>query len=322
MKGSFSGNTRLKHIMMDPQTPGYGKIGRWTFDKAGILAGVYLGIKGTATGTLSAPNALGFASMIRQVRCYLSTGTDLHMFSGPGYHYLMRDYIEDYKDPNVSSNARSAVTAAAFDVSMYLPFAINARDLPGLILLQQERVTLNLSVEVEALATVATGLTDGGPTITPYVEIFTVPPNPDDRPDFNLVQSFMEEVQVVGAAGDWPYPWPRGNTILSMLHGFGMGVSGADNWTKAIMRVQQNDRIDEYNPDFQDKVFERFHGRARPKGTIAYDDFGSSGLGSYGSARDAFITQNVTSAKTVLTVTGAGNLYALRRELIAVKPPE
>jgi len=321
-QGSFAGNTRLKHYPDVAATPGYGKIAKWSLDHAGILAGIYLDIQGTCTGTLSAFNAFGFSSIIRQVRAYLSTGVDLHMITGPGYCYLMRDYIEDYKDPLPQTNGRSAVSAAAYNIGMFLPFQINARDLPGLILLQQERVSLNLSVEVEALANVATGLTDGGPTITPCYEIFTVPPNQIDRPPFNLVQSWMEESQVVGGAGDWPYPWPRGNTILSMLHGFGMGVSGADNWSRAIMRVQQNDRIDEYTPAFQDMVFSRFHGRARPKGTLAYDYFGSSGLGSYGNARDALVTQNVTSAKTVITVTGAGNLCCLRREMIAVKPPE
>jgi hypothetical protein len=319
----FAGNTRHKYFPLDAKIPGFGGIGRWTIDKAGILAGIWLEIRGTAAGTLSGLNALGFSSIIRQVRLYLSTGVDICMFSGPGYFYLMKDYIEDYKDPCPSTSGKTAISAIAYNLDMYIPISINTRDAPGLILLQQERVTCMLSVEVEALATIATGLTDGGPTITPHLEVFTVPPAPADRPPLNLVHSWMEETQVNAASsGDLPYIWPRGNTILRMLHGYGFAASGADNWTKGIVRVQQNDRIYECTPNQQDMTFARAHGRARPLGTIAFDMFGSSGLGSFGSARDALVTQDVTNVKSIITVSAAKTLYSLRNEIVAVKEPE
>lgn len=319
---AFQGNTRHKILPLDSQTGASGKIMRWTVDKAGILAGVWINIRGTITGTISAPNALGFSSLIRQVRLYLSTGVDIILCSGPAYFYLLKDHVEDYKDPVPSTSGKTAVSAAAYNLDMFFPIAINSRDVPGLILLQQEKVTCMLSVEEEVDANVATGITGGWPTVTPALEIFTVPPAKEDRPPFNLVQTWLEEQVPVAATGDVSYVWPRGNTILQMLHGYGIAVSGADNWSRAIVRVQQNDRIYELTPNLADVFFARSHGRARPLGVIPIDMFGSSGLGAYGSARDALVTQDLTSIKSVITTTATGTMYNLRREIVAVKEPD
>jgi hypothetical protein len=315
-------NTRNKRVAMPAQTGASGAIRSWVLDSAGILGGIYLDIRGTITGTISAPNALGFASIIRQVRVRLSTGVDLMIFTGPGYHYIIRDFINEYGDPVSYSNARSAVTAAAYDVSMYIPIAINDRDMPGLILLQNKETTVMLTVEEEVDATVATGITGGWPVITPYLDYFTVPVNKDDRPPLNLVHSWIEESKAVSGAGDVEYIWPRGNTICSMHHGIGMAVAGADTWSRAVVRAQQNDVVFEDTPHLQDMVYNKSHHRVRPLGTISFDMLGSSGLGSYGSARDVMITQNLTSIKSVVTATGASTLYSIRRELVAVREPD
>jgi hypothetical protein len=318
----FAGNTRHKIIPQPAITLTSGQIGRWTLDKAGILAGIWLDIRGAVVGIPAAANALGLASIIRQVRVYLSTGTDLIQISGPGYHYIIRDYIEDYKDPISWSNARAAVAVGAYDISMFLPISINTRDMPGLILLQQERVTVQLSVEQETDAIVGGGVAVCTSVVTPHLEVFTVPPDPKDRPPFNLVHTWMEEQQVVAGAGDVIYTYPRGNTILKMLHGLGFAVAGADGWTQCVVRAQQNDRVYQTVPASQDLIYGRSHGRARPLGTISVDMFGSSGLGNFGSARDALVTQDVTSVASVITAGGAGNLYSIREEIVAVREPE
>lgn len=315
-------NTRNKRLSMPSQTGASGAIRTWTLDSAGILGGIYLSIRGTLTGTLSAPNPLGFASIIRQVRLRLSTNVEIDAFSGPGYHYIIRDYINDYRDPVPASNAKSVVTAAAYNLNMFIPVAINDRDMPGLILLQNKETTVMLSVEEEVDANVATGITGGWPVITPKLDFFTVPVNKEDRPPLNMVHSWIEESRAVSGAGDVEYIWPRGNSICSMHHAMGLSQAGADAWDRASVKAQQNDVVYEDDVAMQDEVFSKNHGRARPLGTIAFDMMGSSGMGKYGSARNIMITQNLTSIKSVVHATGAGTLYSIRCELVAVKEPD
>jgi hypothetical protein len=44
----------------------------------------------------------------------------------------------------------------------------------------------------------------------------------------------------------------------------------------------------------------------------------SSGLGLYGLTRDVFDTSKVTDIASVLTASGAGTLYTLRRQLVTL----
>jgi hypothetical protein len=324
---TFEDNTRRKVVPLDPfvSAAAGGTRPKWALEHAGILAGIRLDIKGTLAGTLSALNALGYASILKWLNFDLSTRVDLAGFSGAGYHYIIRDFLSDYKDPVPSSNARSAVAAGNYDISINLPVTLNQRDRVGLINLQNDLVQVNLRLEIESDAIVATGITSHSIVVQPYLVFFTMPPDPKDRPLFNTVHSWMEDQQTVAAAGDVAYPWPVGNTILGMFHGLGIGVSGADLWTKAKMRAQQNDVVEEYLPGGQDLAFEESHGRARPKGAIGMDFLGSSGLGAYGSARDSLVTLNMTSAKSIITATAGAatkTLYSIRRELVVVEAPE
>src|SRR5262245_25575050 len=106
----FDAATRRKIIPLTSQSrPTGGGTIRFTFPRSGLLARIYLGITGTVTGSLSAPNGAGFASIVRRVRVYLNSGVELFSVSGPGYHYLLRGMSELQSDEVPQSNARSAV---------------------------------------------------------------------------------------------------------------------------------------------------------------------------------------------------------------------
>ncbi len=317
---SFETATRHKIVPLVPQSiSATARVLKWTMDKAGYMAGIYLPIIGSLTGTLTAPNALGKACIVKGVRLQVNSQLDLIVLNGVQYHYMLRDYIETFGDPVPQSDAKSAVAAGAYNLSMFLPIALNARDRYGLFPLQNEKTTVTLSVEIDADANIATGITAHTCTISPKLEIFTVPPDPKDQLQPELVQSIIGEPQTITAAGDVEYIWPRGNTIFSMIHAAGIGAAGADAWSKAILRAQQNDVIYEMDPLLADYWFSRFHGRARVAGVIPWDLIGSSGLGRYSSARDSIYTQAITSLKTVFTFTGATTLHSVRAELVPVK---
>jgi hypothetical protein len=253
------------------------------------------------------------------VRVVANSGLDLFNISGAGYNYLLRDALEsEYVDVAGQSTARNAVTATTWNLDMVIPIAVNMRDPTGLIMLQNEQTIVNLFIDWLADASVATGATVTVTTGDLFMEIFTVPPDPADWPNLNIVHQVLEDQQAVAAAGDFPYVWPRGNTYLQMLHGFGIGAAGADNFSKVALRVNQSDYLQSTPVDYLDMEFRLMRGRARPAGAILFDLAASSGLGNYALARDLINSALVTDLATVITTTGAGTLYTVRRQLLTL----
>lgn len=312
----FEQSTRRKLLPLSSAAKGTTNPLVWEIPKTGLLAGIYLSITGSISGTLSAPNALGKASIVRTVKLVANSGIDLINLTGAMYHYLLRNNIDDYRDPVPGSDARSAVATGAFDVSMFLPIAYNAREAIGLIMLQNEQTQLTLSVEFETDSVVATGATVTA-TVVPYIELFTVPVNPKDWPSLTTVQQIVGDSRVVAGAGDVSYRWPRGNTYICVDHGLGIGASPADGWTFAKVQLNQSDVIwGPLPPAGVTLEYNRMHPATRLVGTIPIDLAGTSGLGMFGSARDLLYSAAVTELETVITASGAGTLYTLRRQLV------
>lgn len=319
---NFNGMTRRKIIPMGTLTkPVAG--GQSTFQalpKTGYLARLYLAIRGTVAGTVTGPNALGMASIVRRVRVYLNSGLDVFNVSGAGYHYLLRQSFDQPSiDPVAQSNARSAVTATTFNLDMVVPIAMNMRDPLGLLLLQSESTLVTVQVDWESDVVVATG----GPTVTGtcviWGEIFTVPPSATDQPPTNVVHQILEETIAIAGAGDVTYVWPRGGVYLQLYHGYGMAQAGVDSFNRYKVRAAQSDFIQDTDLTYLDmgKMFQT--GLARLAGTIPMDLYASAGLGMYDLMRDTIDTSRLTDIASVITATGAGTLYSLRRQLLVLQ---
>jgi hypothetical protein len=313
----FQNATRRKLMKLETLTKGTSNPLQWDIPKAGYLAGIYLDISISIAGTLSAPNALGVASAVRKVRLFANSGIEFVNLSGAGYNYLLRDFFEHYVDPVPMSNARDAVTTGAKKLHMWIPFTINSRDEIGLFPLQNEQTTVVLQVEFETDAIVATGATITG-TVTPMVEVFTVPPNEKDRPAISLIQSIVEDSKVISGAGDYSYRWPRGSHYLQVLHGAGINQAPADSWSAAKLLANKSDYLADFTPELIGMEYSRFHGTVRRLGHIPIDLMGTSGLGMFGSTRDIINSANLTELETLLTLTGALTLYTVRRMLVPI----
>ncbi len=313
----FANKTRRKVIMLASQAKGAANPLVWQIPKTGLLAGIYLAITGTISGTISAPNPLGMSSIINRVRLVGNAGIDIINLTGWHYHWLLRDHLEHFVDVAPSSTGRTAVTATSFDLSMWLPIALNGRDPLGLIMLQNEETLLTLEVEFNADANVATGATVAG-TVVPMIEIFTVPTDPADYPPLNVLHQIVSDTVSIGAAGEYSYAWARGNTYIQVIHGCGLNTTPADNWSAFSLRVNQSENIERYTPALLDLAYARTHGRARVKGVIPIDFIGTSGLGNYGSTRDLLYSALVTELESVITASASGTLYTVRRQLVTL----
>jgi hypothetical protein len=321
--GGFAVNTRRKILPLTSQITkpvGGGTFGPLTLPKTGLLARMYLALRGTVAGTVTGPNALGLGSIINRTRVQANSGIDIFNVSGAGYGYLLRNSLEsEYIDPLGQTNFTTAVTATGFTLDEVIPLALNMRDTTGLIMLQNEQTIVNLYIDWLADTSVATG----GPTVSLttgdlFLEVFTVPPDAKDWPPLNIIHQCLEDQQQIAASGDFPYYWPRGNTYLQIMHGAGIGAAGSDAFNRFAVRVNQSDYLQSTPVDFLDMEYRLSKGRARPAGGIFVDLLASSGLGCYGLTRDMFNSALVTDLASVITATSASTLYTVRRQLVVL----
>lgn len=318
-EGNFQANTRRKLIPLSTQAKGTSNPLRWDIPKTGLLAAVYLNITGTVAGTISAPNALGMSSIVRNVRLITNAGIDLANLSGAGFHYLLKDHLEDYVNVVPQNTGNAAVTATTFNLDMIIPVAINLRDPIGLFMLQNEATLVQLEVTFEADANVATGITSLTANVTPVIEIFTVPVDPRDWPRLDLVHQILEDSRAIAGAGPYDYNIPRGNTYVQILHGAGINATPADSWNRVQLMVNQSETLLDLTPAQFSIEYNRMHGRARGLGVIPLDFIGTSGLGAFGSSRDLLYSALVTELISRITFTGAITLYTMRRQLVALR---
>lgn len=323
MAGGFVANTKRRVIPLPGLVkPAGGGQTRIALPKVGLLSSIFLDVRGAiAQGVAGGENVLGKSSVIRRVRLNVNGAVDVINISGPGYHWLLRDFLGMFGDMvGPATDARTAVAVdAALNLGMILPVAVQERDPIGLILLANNETSAELIVEWEADANVATTATVTA-TATPYLEVFSIPEDPRDRPPLNFVHQTIEDPAVaVAGAGDVTYDWPRGQIYLGVYHGLGLNVTPADAASRIRLRVNQSDfAYDSAVPGGVDLDYTRAHGRARTLGVYPFDLSGSSGLGVFGSARDFIDSSKVSDLASIITATGAGTLYTVRRQLVKV----
>lgn len=328
MAGGFEANTRQKMTRQAAFSyPAGGGISSPILElpKSGILARIYLAQSVTVGGTVNTPSVIGAASAIRRVKLTTNGSVDIFNVSGAGFSYLLQNALEleGVNGRQPKNQGLTAVSAASFNLDMVIPVAVNLRDILGGILLQDEQLQLLLSVEWEtptnvggSTATIATG---AGASSTPTLEFFTVPPLQEDWPKFDYVHQIIEDQIPVATTGDYIDTPPRGNMYLQLLYGYPLLQSASDGWSKAQLRINQNDYLYDLAPAQMDQLVGFRQNLTRGLGQIYFDLFASDGLGNYLSARDFINTALLTDMQTLITTTGAQTLYRIRRMLMPLR---
>jgi hypothetical protein len=319
---NFEGHTRQKFARLPTLTKnaGGGNISQIELPKTGYLARLWLPISITTAGTLTTQNPLGACSAIRRVKLTTNNQIDIFNISGAGYGYLLNNFQElggiSGRQPQGQYNS-TLVTATTYLLDMVIPVGLNLKDTLGMLGLQNEQLTLYLSIEWETDANVI--LTGGGTltgTCAPFMEFFATPPDPVDRPPANVINQIVEDQLVVSGAGDYVYTPPRGNIYLALLFGAGINAAPADSWNRIQHKINQNDVLLDLTPAMLTQLIGYRNNIVRGLGVAALDLLGSDGFGNYGSSRDFIDSRKLTDMQIIITTTGALTLYVVRHMLV------
>lgn len=318
----FLSNARRKVTQLPTMTrPAAGGVTTLQLPDSGILAGIFLGISVVLAGAPGAANPLGVATAINNVRLKTNGGNDVFNASGVEYHYLIQQMLESSYFVAQGQNAgNSAVAAGTFNLDMYIPVQINLRDPVGLIMLQDQESIVTLDVDWAPAIVLDSGgvLTVTSGTCQVHMVYFDVPANPQDLPAFNTLHQILTDTRTLTGAIEHRVRIQTGGKYLQIAHGFGIGVTPADSFSRFRTMVNQSIQLEEWSTVGLTQLHRYLYGRARPLGGIYVDYMGTSGLGNFGSVRDLLDSWNITQYEHLVTSTAAGSvtLFTARRQLM------
>lgn len=286
-----------------------------------LIGRIKIEIRGVVNAApTSVPDVMGLSKIVKNVKITSNMGDNLVDVSGPQYFGLFAPVIDFPGNAIPHSTAwTSIVNGATVTLPIVLPMAVNLRDATGLLPAQNRQTVLTLWVELETDANLGTGTPitwTTQPTVTPTLEVFTIPFRPEGQPPISMIHRIIGLSQAISAGGDFDHVWDRGNIVLQKIHGAGYQVaSPADSWTRVLLKVLQTDNWYDYAPNDHDTYYGYQRLQQRRKGTIAFDFVGQSGLGIYDIPRDALDMRMYTDVVSRITATGAITLDTVTRYL-------
>ena len=102
-------------------------------------------------------------------------------------------------------------------------------------------------------------------------------------------------------------------------------------YTQARLRTQQSIYLADHAPNDQRAIFNNLNNQGRDLNLVGtavtgfnnrvfWDLMGTDGLGSFGTVRDVINSAALTDLASIITATGVGTLFSIRRQLIYLTP--
>lgn len=349
--GNFLADTRQALITLSPMVPATadtaGVVTTQQLPTSGYLSAIWFILQATTTTATGASNVVKPYpqtpwGLIRKIRVYTNMGVDLWNTSGYGA-YLYQRSLRTAWDPqlnqaplsyaatNGGSNAtmfsRYSVPATSLaagsseivKAGFYLPIAWGTMGQAGLQLLQDDAVKYFLEItwgdHTDLYSTFGAGATLTGETLTPVVETFATPRDPNNRPDLSYSKLVIEEQQPFDTGtGVNTYKFVTGNMVTRLIHYLENGSTLAPVDPAAVTQLRmdyaQTQVPYNINPDVE--IFREAILRAlqMPQGVYTWELACALGLPEFPTLRDVINTIKLTNLQTEITTSGltlAGN---------------
>lgn len=351
----FGQNTRQNMRDMNTLAYGAGTTITGAFPRVGYLARVYYRFTGTITVTLGGGtatlDAAGPYNLIDRIRVLANSGQDIYSTTGYGNYllnvasigqqgYNPRDagFITSYAHSANVFAAGVAGGANAWQFGGVIPIALNEQSEMGLILLQNEMAQTTLSMQfnqnVYSLSTsVAPIVVTGAATATatgtiyPMLETFSVPADPNARPDISWLHQILEFQQPIPSTGENTINLIRDNVYVDILHDVILnGVRNTNSIDRLRLVINQSDTPYDFQRNAALQLYRFQYHQDLPAGAFKFPLF-YQGNPSFGDERDLVngrATSELQSILTVATGTTLGsnaNVNTITRQLIKLQAP-
>lgn len=323
----FNRLTAHKVIVLDTMTPAgaTGGVTSLTIRRVGLLQGIFLPINVTVGGTVNTPNALGIASLIRRIRVAVNSSGNLIDVSGSAWVNMVNEQIGseyDLAQGTTQNQGNTAVTATSFKLFIYLPIAMNRRDVHGLVLLQSEQQTVSLEIDWSDQITVGGTTATYTASVKPYIDVLTIPNDSNGGvvlPPLKYYHQLLQQQDTFTGAGDLTINPIRNNIYLTVFHATTLAASMSELASRLRIIRNGSDQVFDYNVDMMDMLYYLNHGRSRRAGIWAQEYMATTGQGMFGLTRDLFNSYNYTDYQHIITLTGTSTVDTIRRMLEPIK---
>ena len=287
--------------------------------KTRLLSKVWVEVD--ATATLVSDNAtiptkpFSPYGMLRRVSLDLNNGFTPYVVSGEeAYIYNMDRLNPEVGDPSDSVLRGMAYQENGADTSanggadakikfvLELPVTLNERDTTGLVLLQNAETQVTLSVDVDRLEKAyapAAGdeVQFKNCKITPMVETFSIPQNPQAFPDLSVLKLVSARNSHFDANGQTITELQTGTIYRKLFLYFedenGNPLENEDFQSNIELIFNQADTPYSIKPSLLSAMNHSQLGKPLPKGVYVFD-FSNQGIPNYGGSRDYIDTERIT----------------------------
>lgn len=202
-----------------------------------------------------------------------------------------------------------ATTSEAFRFPIKCPIALGSSNITGLQNLQNPSVRYTFEVDWGAPTDLASGDTaaaiaaDTGATLTPTLEMFTIPSSEEDMPNLGVSRIIQEDRQAISVTGDQTYRPTLGPNYLKFLF---EPINNSEpiplaNLTQIRARYAQAQEFLRCEVDTWIYLQRERYGVDLPEGVIAIDYLLGNGIPELPHSRDVIDTSRITDLEYIIT---------------------
>lgn len=267
----------------------------------------------TLTSIALKPDAA--SRLIRNIRLSINNGFNPFQLSGRSLYTLNQLFLggdEVVAIEELGNVSSVGGTDNTFKLFLELPLTLNQRDAIGLVNTANLQTIVNVIIDTNALSEMfvdTTGFTiTSAISLTPTVESFSVPANPQAIPDLSILKLVHEFNQSIPSTGDFTFQMQTGLTYRKILVRF-EDATGAPMTDTDIGNLElvfnQADFPYTYKPSTLRALNQKAYNNVLEPGVYVFD-LTNLGFPNFGGSRDYVDTERLTEfwLKTNLTKTG------------------
>lgn len=312
---------------------------QFSLPKARLLSKIYLEVDAVATvkantGQSVVLDAMSPYKILRRVSLDLNNG--FSPFIIPGRDLFL--YNLDRLNPNVllpgsaakqMNLVQNAASAAGVDnrikFMIELPLTLNDRDAVGYVMLQNAETSVNLTIDVDKVANAYALNSSNGETatfksmtITPVLETYTIPPDPNSIPDLSVLKLVSSKTDTFAGNGQNITKLQVGTIyrklLLYLQDNNGNPLTDADFQGNLELIFNQADIPYSIKPSVLSAKNHSQLGYCLPDGVYLFD-FTYQGIPNLGGTRDYVDTERLTEFWVRFNTVKAGQITVISETL-------